>query len=183
MKKGFTLMEMLAVVLVLAVVVSMAVPVFRSVRYEVKNSQAKAAAKKLAEAMRSYYQSSRGGVFEPMEDGFSPTRDKVLHTACGENSPAATGIPNKNAGDRYELSIEDAFACGYLSAKDFLGLPYKFRVCDVTDGAFCNQNAYVVVIGDGPGAGDKYNDPSKYYFYVDKYMQIREVETSSEGAE
>ena len=34
-------MEILAVLLVIAVVVSMAVPVVRSVRYEVKNGQAK----------------------------------------------------------------------------------------------------------------------------------------------
>ena len=63
-------MEILAVLLVIAVVVSMAVPVFRSVRYEVKNGQAKTAAKKLADAMRSYYQVSRGlgvqqGCFTP----------------------------------------------------------------------------------------------------------------------
>ena len=48
MKKGFTLMEILAVLLVIAVVVSMAAPVFRAIRFEVKNSQAKAAASKLA---------------------------------------------------------------------------------------------------------------------------------------
>ena len=46
MQKGFTLMEMLAVGLMLAVIMSLATPVVRSFRYEIKNAQARTAAGK-----------------------------------------------------------------------------------------------------------------------------------------
>ena len=51
-KKGFTLMEILAVLLIIAVVLSFAIPAFRSVRFEQRNSSAKAGVKKLSEAER-----------------------------------------------------------------------------------------------------------------------------------
>ena len=91
-KKGFTLMEILAVLLVIAVVVSMAVPVLRSVRYEVKNGQAKNAAHKLAQAVRTYYQVSRGGV--PRGQSFTPTADRPIVVVKG-----AAG-----SGDKYDVS-------------------------------------------------------------------------------
>lgn len=186
-KKGFTLMEILAVLLVIAVVVSMAVPVLRSVRYEVKNSQAKTAAHKLAQAVRAYYQVSRGGV--PKGQSFTPTVDSdktnvVLATASACAAPSETGIPlQKTTGT---VEIKQLFACGYLSFKDFISLPYTFTVCDPRPGQVPNDtcklteatgtNTPIVVVHGADGSGDKY-DVSKnadYHIYVDQSMKVKD---------
>ncbi|MBE6421197.1 MAG: prepilin-type N-terminal cleavage/methylation domain-containing protein [Elusimicrobiaceae bacterium] len=187
MKKGFTLMEMLAVVMVVAVIVSMSVPVFRTVRYEMKNSQAKAAAKKLAESMRSFYQSSRGRLVESA--CFNPTdttgNQLILTQASDCNLDSATGIPNKNVTTAADL--EQLFACGYLSFKDFASLPYHFCTCNPTlspsgQSSFCSVSEftstvkpYVVAYGAGKAAGSKFNNNDKavggYHIYVDHNMR------------
>lgn len=173
-------MEILAVLLVIAVVVSMAVPVFRSVRYEIKNSQAKKAAKELAEAMRTYYQVSRGlGVKQTCFTPSSGGQSIVSATTC--NSVAAEGIPyqksNTSESDRAE--VNQLFACGYAPYKDFLRIPYEFCTCNISSGgqsSKCQINEtstpYVVLRG-ASGAGDKYTKED-YYIYVDSAMQVRE---------
>ena len=185
MKKGFTLMEILAVLLVIAVVVSMAVPVFRSVRFEIRNGQAQTASKKLAEAMRMYYQVSRGlGV---QEDCFIPS------TAAGENvllvspatcvSPSSDGIPYQNSTTQNasRSAISQLFACGYLSYKDFLGLPYEFCTCNPVRGGAqpekcqiteaTGSNTPFVVVRGADGAGNKYTKDD-YYIFVDQSMKV-----------
>ena len=187
MKKGFTLMEILAVLLVIAVVVSMAVPVFRSVRYEIKNGQAKTAAKKLSDAMRSYYQMSRGlGV---KQECFTPStaagRSVVLTDPSLCSSPTSDGIPyqNSTASDSSRPSVGQLFSCGYLSYKDFISMPYEFCTCNpVPNGSQptkCqideakNQNTPLVVVRGVDGAGKKYT-ASGYHIYVDQTMKVKD---------
>lgn len=179
-------MEILAVLLVIAVVVSMAVPVLRSVRYEVKNGQAKNAAHKLAQAVRTYYQVSRGGV--PRGQSFTPTADSdiVLAAPSACVAPSETGIPlQKTTGS---VEIKQLFACGYLSFKDFVGLPYTFTVCDPRPGqdmpndtcklsVATGTNTPIVVVKGAAGSGDKY-DVSKnkdYLIYVDQSMKVKDA--------
>lgn len=174
MKKGFTLMELLAVLLVIAVVVSMAAPVFRAVRYEIKNSQAKNAAKKMAEAMHSYYQASRGYKVHKNGGCFTPTTDNVIKTDPSKcESPGAKGIP-ASAGGRVEVS--QLFACGYLSYKDFISLPYEF--CANYTNSFPagwgttpseTVGTVYVLAGGVDGSGDKYQK-SKGVIFVDSRM-------------
>ncbi len=188
MKKGFTLMEMLAVILLIAVVVSMAVPVFRTVRYEVKNSQAKTAARKLAEAMRSYYQVSRGlGV---KQECFSPTtssgKSLVLTAASNCASPTSDGIPYQNTSvtNASRPSVGQLFACGYLSSRDFLGIPYEFCTCNpIAGGAQPTQcqiseatgtNTPFVVLRGVSGAGSQFTKAS-YHIYVDQSMVAQDT--------
>lgn len=187
MKKGFTLMEILAVLLVIAVVVSMAVPVFRSVRFEIKNGQAKTAAKRLSEAMRTYYQVSRGlGV---KQDCFTPTdtagKQVVLAASSSCVSPSSDGIPYQNSAqsNSSRSNISQLFACGYLSYKDFIGLPYKFCTCNPIAGGsqptVCQideatgSNTPLVVVQGASGAGSKYT-ASDYYIYVDQSMKAKD---------
>ena len=118
MSKGFTLMEILAVMLVIAVIASFALPAFRSVRSEVYYHQAKTAGIKLAEAIRSYYRDSKG--FLPVLGEISG--DTVANQAYTCDRSKLSGIPGQGA----TVSIEQLFGCGYLSAKDFAGLPYRF---------------------------------------------------------
>lgn len=182
MKKGFTLMELLAVLLVIAVVVSMAAPVFRAVRYEIKNSQAKNAAKKMAEAMHSYYQASRG---YKVTGSFTPTTVaglnliKTAPSTC--NSPGATGIPASTSGGSVDVS--QLFACGYLSYKDFMSLPYEFYANSAdsfpsdwgTKPATVVGNVYVLVGGvKADGSGDKYQK-SKGIIFVDGRMVAQDT--------
>lgn len=179
MKKGFTLMELLAVLLVIAVVVSMAVPAFRAVRYEIKNSQAKTAAKKMAEAIRTYYQDSRGYTITGC---FTPSQDEVARTkpeSC--DSPGAKGIPAYKNG-RGSNDVDQLFACGYLSYKDFLKLPYEF--CANNSASFPSGwgttpsvvgKVYVVAGGvKADGSGDKYQK-SKGVIYVDNRMIVKDT--------
>lgn len=187
MKKGFTLMEILAVLLVIAVVVSMAVPVFRAVRFEIKNGQAKTAAKKLSDAMRSYYQVSRGlGVQQAC---FTPTttagKNTVMAGAGTCVSPTSDGIPYQNsaAGNASRPAVSQLFACGYLSYKDFVSLPYEFCTCNPIKGASqptkcqiseaTGTNTPFVVARGADGAGKKYTD-SAYRIYVDQTMKVKD---------
>lgn len=178
MKKGFTLMELLAVLLVIAVVVSMAAPVFRAVRYEIKNSQAKNAAKKMAEAMHSYYQASRG---HKVTGCFTPTTSaglNVIKTPAADcTSPGATGIPASSS--RSNVAVSQLFACGYLSYKDFMSLPYEFCANDAasfpagwgTAPAGSEGKVYVVAGGvKADGSGDKYQK-SNGVIFVDGRMR------------
>lgn len=184
MKKGFTLMEILAVLLVIAVVVSMAVPVFRAIRFEVKNSQAKAAASKLAQQMRTYYQISRGRVVGGFFDASDST---VIFTPDDCVEPNVTGVPSKKSG---EVNVKQLFACGYLTGKDFSGLPYTFYLCSpkpgdaqtVTECTNTNatasdaNNTPVVVAYGNENAGKKYKSTSGYYIYVDQTYKAKDTD-------
>ncbi len=128
MKKGFTLMEILAVLLVLAVIASFAVPVVRSVLDEARYRKARVAATKMAEAMRSFYRSSRG----TMVTGSLVGNDAANLTGDCVN-PALSGLPTRSFSGANlspvgptSPTVEDLFRCQYLSAKDFAGLKYEF---------------------------------------------------------
>lgn len=183
MKKGFTLMELLAVLLVIAVVVSMAAPVFRAVRYEIKNSQAKNAAKKMAEAMHSYYQASRGhkvtGCFTPTASA-GLTLIKTAASSC--KAPGAEGVPAAKAGTG-TVDVSQLFACGYLSYKDFMSLPYEFCANDTdsfpagwgTKPSTSVGKVYVLAGGvKADGSGDKYQK-SKGAIFIDGRMVAQDT--------
>lgn len=175
MKKGFTLMEVLAVLLVLAVVVSMTAPVLRSARLEIKNAQAKTATKKLAEAVKSYYQNSRG---REVQACFTPTTSAgltVIQTAASSCvSPSASGKPNKSTTATVDSTAAPLFACGFLSYKDFVSLPYTF--CSYKPATLTADNPddlvdrfYAVAYGT-TDAGAKYQ-PAKGFIFVDGRMK------------
>ncbi len=123
MKKGFTLMEILAVMLVIAVIASFLVPAVRAARAEVYYQRAKAAAVKMAEAMRSYYRDSKGYLIDGSVVGTSnPTIG-----GCPANSPSRKGIPPERGSENAGYSgVMELFNCNYLTWKDFQGLPYTF---------------------------------------------------------
>lgn len=143
-KKGFTLMEVLAVLLILAVVVSFAMPGIRFIRDEVQYAQAKNAAVKMADAMRSYYRDSKGVRVKGTLDGkqtegsLNQSVSEVAGVSC---STINTGIPNQALSGRD--GIGQLFACDYLSTKDFVGLPYQFSASD----ALYEDNILVRAIG------------------------------------
>lgn len=175
-------MEILAVLLVIAVVVSMAVPAFRSVRYEIKNSQAKAAAKKMAEAMHAYYQASRGykitGCFTPTA---AAGKTVVMTAASSCVSPGASGIPAYKRASGTS-GVAQLFACGYLSYKDFISLPYEFCAVDSATlpsgwGTAPSVVGKFYVLAGGvkaDGSGDKYQK-SKGFIYVDGTLKAQDT--------
>ena len=117
-------MEVLFVLLIVALVASFAVPAIRSVRYDVRNSQAKTALKKLLAARRSFYQNTKGGSFEQEPSFQAKDAQSFAAEACTQ---ASTGIPAKN---QPTSDIKQLFACGYLNWKDFASLPYTFSLCN-----------------------------------------------------
>ena len=174
MKKGFTLMEILFVLLVIALVVSFAVPAIRSVRYDVYNSRAKAALKKLAEARRSYYQQTKGS---DISGGFGGSvAESYASYTCQD--VAASGIP----GSRTNSDVSQLFACGFLDWRDFVDLPYNFIMCGTSlpigsqpcialDGS---NMVYAAAMGIQGQAGSKYESPSQYFMSIGADMQVRD---------
>ena len=184
MKKGFTLMEMLAVILVIAVVFSFAVPVLRMVRLEMKNSQARLAAQKLAEAVRSFHVDTHGGRVQEVcflgELNSDGTNDVIKPTeGCGLDAKKA-GVPHAPTAP---VGPAQLFACGYLSYKDFARLPYNFctkkkspcnAACDTnTTGNPQVGNLFAVACGT-ENAGSKYQ-ASKGCIYVDARMKAQDT--------
>ena len=176
MKKGFTLMEILFVLLVIALVVSFAVPAIRSVRYDVYNSRAKAALKKLAEARRSYYQQTKGS---DISGGFSGSvAENYVSPDYKCQDVAASGIP----GSRTNSDVSQLFACGFLDWRDFVDLPYNFIMCGTSrpigsqpcialDGS---NTVYAAAMGIQGQAGSKYESTSQYFMSVGADMQVRD---------
>ncbi len=119
-KTGFTLMEILAVLLVIAVVASFAVPVIKSVRREMRYQKAKAAAVQLAEAVRSFYTDTKGCLASGSFVG--PDASGV---SCPAGHSVLTGVPGSCGGGATVV-----FGCGYISPKMFVDLPYTFQVFD-----------------------------------------------------
>lgn len=181
MKKGFTLMEILAVLLVLALILSLAAPILRSVRFEAKNSKARVALLKLAEATKTYYNVSRGGKFSA-GDCFNPSTaagEAVIKTAVsscdtGGTSPAATGIP----GSTFTQQTSQLFACGYLSYKDFAKLPYLFcpgGTQNLPWSVTPIPPIYATARGTAE-AGDKYDFTAHNGFmFVDATMKVKDT--------
>lgn len=174
MKKGFTLMEILFVLLVIALIISFAVPAIRSVRYDVYNSKAKAALRKLAEARRSYYQYTKGS---DVSGGFSASPQESVYAGTECNNVAASGIP----GARVPSDLGQLFACGFLDWKDFAGLPYSFVLCGTSRPIGAKP---CVALGDNPSgivyagamgddnAGSKYKSTTGYFMSVGQDMQV-----------
>lgn len=121
-EKGFTLMEMLFVVLLIALVVSFSLPAIRAARQGIKKEQAKGALRKFSDARRSFYEQNRGQFVSGSFEGADA--DTYAQSSC--NGAAASGVPGDKAGDAVP---EQLFACGYLDWKDFKSLPYTFVAC------------------------------------------------------
>ena len=150
MNKGFTLMEVLAVVMVLAILGLMAVPSFRSVNSEQKFRRAKISMVKLAQAIKSVQTRTGQSVSSAEADNsFVGTDNSYLLTeheiVKGVDCPS-TGIPARSiAGGAATLVLQDLFKCGDLRPKDFVGLPYEFAYTGTS-----------VTMEGKPGAGKKY---------------------------
>ena len=137
MKKGFTLMEILAVLLVIAVLASFAVPAVRSIMAQVRYQRAKVAGAKLAEAIRVFYTDSKGYRITGSISGANiGTTIAASATDCA--NPAISGIPPYETANAGDIDVSQLFYCNYLAVKDFQGLAsYTFNVCAFGSGTAC----------------------------------------------
>ena len=164
-QKGFTLMEILAVLLIITVILSFALPAYTSIRFDQRNNLAKEGVKRLSEALRTYYQNTKGvkitGHFQGNNLGTIPD--------CSDFS--ASGIPGRGE----TADIKQLFACGYLSGSEYADLPYIFYSC-LDDNTNCHGQLYAVATAvDEKSAGKKYvksYDGVKYYIYLDKALRV-----------
>lgn len=173
---GFTLMELLFVLLVIALVLSFALPAYRSVRYDMRNSSAKAALRKLAEARRSFYQYSKGA------DVTGEIDTDLVRQYAGQGcvSGAASGVP---AGARDSSEVGQLFACKFLDWKDFAKLPYVFTICDgstIAAGSVCALlgTGIYAVAAPTTAAGHKYTHQKNgtlYYMYIGQDMLVKDT--------
>ena len=141
-------MEILFVLLVIALVVSFAVPAIRSVRYDVYNSRAKAALKKLAEARRSYYQQTKGS---DISGGFGSDVSQLF--ACGF------------------LDWRDFVDLPYNFIMCGTSRPIGSQPCIALDGS---NMVYAAAMGIQGQAGSKYESPSQYFMSIGADMQVRD---------
>lgn len=168
-RKGFTLMEILFVLLIIALIVSFAAPAFRAVRYEIKNMRAKSALKKLAEARRTYYQYTKGvdiktNMTEDQSYFKGSKAQNLASKTCGDTGK--TGIPS---ADKDPVDVDQLFACGFLNWKDFVDLPYTFYICklDGSNSAPCNESGRYAAATGLTDAGSSYT--GNYAMWVYKY--------------
>lgn len=130
-------MEILAVLLVVAVLASFAVPAVRSIMAEVRYQRAKVAGAKLAEAIRAFYTDSKGYRIDGSINGGSIGTDITASVSDCEN-PAMTGIPPYETSTAGNVDVSQLFFCNYLAVKDFQGLDsYEFNVGACAGGAAC----------------------------------------------
>lgn len=174
---GFTLMELLFVLLLIALVVSFALPAFRSVRFDAQNARAKTALQKLAQARRSFYQDTRGWNITPAN--FNATGVAGLSGSC--DSTPFSGIPG--TGGTRTKDYAQLFLCGYLNKKDFANLNYTFYICGAGSVASCtgvsavSASAYAAAVGNNEAsAGKKYLGANGYVMYVDYDMKVSDTD-------
>lgn len=178
-------MEILFVLLVIALIISFAVPAFRAVRFDVKNARAQAALKKLAEARRSFYQQSKGA---DITLGSFTTDDVQDWAGYNCSDISSSGIPGAATGT---VDVSQLFACGFLNWRDFVGLPYTFYICRTSsaaeapcvvpdylqDKSYAGQFVYAAAKGTSE-AGSKYikldGGVTDYYMYVRPDMQVKD---------
>ena len=172
-KKGFTLIEILFVLLIIALVVSFAVPAIRSVRYDIRNSQAKAGLKKLLDARKSFYQNTKG--LDIKEDSsFIGTAAKG-YSAQACSSISTSGIPATALG---HASPEQLFSCGFANWKDFSSSPYTFYFCDHwTAGSHAAETCQLKDADDRTMAMFAYIEDGQRKLGGDKYFVLEDGST------
>ena len=174
-KQGFTLMEILAVLLIIALIASFAMPAIRAVRAEVQYQQAKSAAVKMVDAMRSYYQNTRGflpvngqikGKLEGTEGENTLSPIAAAQTTCTDKWQAQSGQDNT-------VDMSQLFACSYLTTKDFAGLPYLFVAHDDPFNKKEGNAAEVLLTVTGTAAAGRHAGD---VFTVHRDGSVKEVE-------
>lgn len=170
-QKGFTLMEILAVLLIIAVILSFAIPAYNSIRFDQRNNLAKEGVKRLSEAIRSYYQNTKG---VQITGNFTGT---ALGTVPACNDFSSSGVPGRGK----TANIMQLFACGYLSGSEYSELPYTFYSCldkdtNLNTNNICHGRPYAVAMGTTKtAAGEKYvkdYNGVKYYIYLDDALRV-----------
>ena len=181
MKKGFTLMEVLAVILILAMIGAFAAPAFRSIRADITHRRAIHAQELLRDALLQMKAQTGVDILLNQTDGYlgahytrlNPSDTGTIYaTVCQDLG--ATGIPLSRRSAQARLSVANLFACGYLNPKDFKGLPYSFAILH---GGYCSENGIegpdsLCLEMKGESGAGKYTGTSKPievpgYGYVD----------------
>ena len=166
-QKGFTLMEILAVLLIITVILSFAIPAYNAIRFDQRNSLAKEGVKRLSEAIRSFYQNTKGvkiiGSFQGNNLGSLPP--------CSDLG--ASGIPGRGKTE----DIKQLFACGYLSGSEYSELPYIFYSClNENDNKECHGRPYAVAKAvNEKTAGKKYVKSYggvQYFIFLDDALRV-----------
>ena len=160
-------MEILAVLLIIAVILSFAIPAYNSIRFDQRNNLAKEGVKRLSEAIRSYYQNTKG---VQIIGNFTGT---ALGTVPACNDLSSSGVPGRGKTE----NIMQLFACGYLSGAEYSELPYTFYSClNDVDNKVCHGHPYAVAKAVyKKTAGKKYvkeYDGVPYYIYLDSALRV-----------
>ncbi len=184
MNKGFTLMEVLAVVMVLALVGAMAVPSFRASNAEQRFRRAKISLMKLGQAIRTMENDGNCVNTDPSDeknysfvgtesDDFLPTNANLTYDDCGTTGVPRRSIPSAT-GACNALTIKWIFFCGDFRAKDFIGLPYKFTY--VREGSDLTTGQ---VFMEGVGGAGKYIG-KKCRVDINDLSKIKQPESNDE---
>lgn len=166
--QGFTLMEILAVLLVIAVIASFAVPLIKSVRREIRYQRAKSAGVQLAEAVRSFYTDAKGCFKFDTDTTNGFTGTEAAAATCPNTNPISTG--SSTCEDADKAAPTAVFGCNYLSAKMFVDLPYRFTVLNPR----ASDNDEFIIGTENVGSGNVGSGARQFVIYRD--MTIRDLE-------
>ncbi|HVE12340.1 MAG TPA: prepilin-type N-terminal cleavage/methylation domain-containing protein [Elusimicrobiota bacterium] len=113
--RGFTLMEMLTVVIIVGILAAIAVPQYQRTLETSKADDASATAKMIGTTNRMYFLDRRSYA------------DSGSALSTGNNSSACSAAPSHPASD--------LLGCGYLAKQDWDSKPYQFYAGPTTCGA------------------------------------------------
>lgn len=139
--KGFTIVELIIVIIVVAILASLVALAYGNAQIQARDTQMRDAADKFADAIKLMH--VRAGMFP--KGGYGSTVAVSSTTGCADGAEgwqsasyfAITGNPN------YKCTIGDAaVAMGYLPSTFFNGIPYNTRYGAVTDGPIAGFMVY-----------------------------------------
>lgn len=149
--KGFTLTEVLVVVIIIAILVAISVPFLLGYAREARNDRAKSALIMIAQGYKNFKTDFPGVTIVPESRQVTKQTLVANQTSCSITDTAAA----------YDL-----IACGYIVNRDYANLKYHFYIGNSCNCSGSSATDLACMTGNDGNNGDTFG-PS-YCAYIDK---------------
>ena len=164
--KGFTLTEVMVVVIVIGILAALSIPFLVGYAREARNERAKAVLYMVAQGVKNFRSDFPTAAFA--NNGYGVLSRQNLNA-----STVSCALSNMEA-DNYNFSYTDLIKCSYLPNVDYGRLKYKFYLGNGNGNcSACGQgvsSAFACMVGDDGGDFD-----SDYCAYIDINNTLHEV--------